>query len=155
MNTEVIPGELAFIEDGYTRPVRINAWVGMYPEVNYKDRPMTVEQRSNFMAKWRALPEGEKRERLTATFLNQHIVDWDLKRDKEGNPAEKSAVRMLKLTSALFARMADITLFGIEPGDLPAKLTDQEKDNRVLLEAEAAIDQSLYADKDAEQAAKN
>lgn len=157
MHSDVMPGELAFINDGYSRPILIEAVLGMYPEVEYIDRPMTIEQRAEFLSKYRALPDGPKRERLQANFLNHHILEWNLKLKpgKDADPLPKSVASILTLVPSLFTRMADITLWGHEPGDLPSRLASADKQNRILAEAEAAIEGTPYADKDLELATKN
>lgn len=154
MSTKTTEPLLAFIPDGYTRTVTIDAVAGMHPAVTYKDRPMMIEQRADFVAKWRALPEGAKREQLQASFLDYHVTEWNIVQ-ADGSVLPKTKANILRLRNVLFDRMANITLWGSDPGDLPKDASDADKADMVLAEAEAAITGRPYGDVATEKAEKN
>ena len=98
----------AFIDDDYTEKHLIRGEEGLYPSVWITFRPLTKAE----VSQWSQEIEGKKASdvsKITARWVNEHIIDWDLER-------KTNSEDILKMKPALFDRIFSL-LWGYAAGD--------------------------------------
>src|SRR5687768_6885174 len=92
----------AFIDDGHTEDRFLAAVPGLHPAVRLKVRPATNAERRAYANS--LTPRDPKAAQLaSAKFVDAHVVDWDLPRDK-------TPENLAKLRPALWNRIFDVVV---------------------------------------------
>jgi hypothetical protein len=114
--------ESAFIEDGYTATAYIAARRNIHSEVRFSFRPCVVEERTKVINAVRK--DDDNADLITGDMLSKKITKWSL-------PSGKlNAKSIMKLKPAIFNRLFDIVITGIDGGDVdPDKSDKSTKEN--------------------------
>ncbi len=125
---------LGFINDGYTETAVIVEVRGLYPRVQFRFRPMLIEERVEYFRAAEKMT-GLQLRRYVARWLAKKMQDWDLK-DQKGNVVPIAEDAMLKVKSRLFDRLFQI-ISTEEPPDESPDRTAEEQDGEIkdLLES--------------------
>src|SRR5574341_403453 len=126
---------LGFIpDDGYTETAVLHEVRGLYPRVQFRFRPMLIEER---VAYYRVAEkcQGMQLRQLVATYLTAKIQDWDLK-DAKGQVLPLKPETFVRLKSRLFDRLFAVVSTEEAPDESPDKdQQDAEGEIKDLMEA--------------------
>ena len=112
------------IEDGCTESTYFKAAPGLYPEVRYWRRPMTVTERNALLRRVSArISAGQDASNIVADELAARVQDWDLQ-DRSGNLIDITPANLLRLPPELFDRMYSV-LRGQDGGDIDPLKKDE------------------------------
>jgi hypothetical protein len=121
-------------DDGYTETGVIREVVGLYPRLQFRFRPMLIEELVDYFQASEKL-KGMQLRRLAVNYLITHVKEWDLQNAKsEVAPIDQAT--LLRLKEPLFRR-----LFAIVSTDTPA----DESPNQTEDDALANVDDVLTA----------
>lgn len=119
----------AFIEDGYTRTVKVNELKGLHPACVFTYRPFTGPEAVNAEKSVLREKDGPDRVAKGLDVIAGRIDSWDLTRG--GEPTEPTPDLLRLLHSTLFTRIQQIVFgYGAPDEDLtgnpPTSDQDQE-----------------------------
>lgn len=144
-----------FVDDGLFEKAYIKEVPGLYPECRIEYRPILPEERSKIFQKYDSIKEADAKSRLLGMEASSRLKSWSLI-DKLGNPVEPSARNFMRLKTALFTRLTDILVFGVDGGDLDPNIQKLEEKQQFdsLVEISAVGETSVHT-RLVEEQAKN
>lgn len=124
-------------DDGYTETGVIRELPGLYPRLQFRFRPMLIEELVDYFRGSEKL-QGMQLRRLAANYLISHVKEWDLQNAK-GEVAAIDLPTLLRLKDPLFRRLFAIVSTDTAPDEAPAQTEE---------DALANIDDILRASRD-------
>ena len=99
--------EAFFVGDGYDTDGKIPRADGIHPELTFRYRPATRDQRDRFV---RAQADAEKRAKVTADLIVAHVQEWSVV-DRSGFLVDKPTADVVaKLQPVLVDKLVDIII---------------------------------------------
>lgn len=154
MSTEVL--DYFPEEDGYT----LSAYIKEFPRVNnavrIRFRPVDLIERAVLIAFKDRSYEKLITEKLSEALASR-ITEWTVMKREAGMlvPLEISKENILRLKPALWIRLVNIVIWGIDGGDLDPGMTEKEIDDQLESDLDAVLTGNPVIDKRLEDLRKN